>query len=382
MRPSLRFLCVVVFGWAGVRAATLGVLPGAEIFQIVPSEAKAPPIVPTQFPEIEPIQPATPLDASDSSIGQVAAYPASMPARYVQGVVGVPVAMRPGVVTVYQLPPASPASGSNLPTPSTRFSNAPATFSLADYTIFPPLDQSLPQLASVAGQVSHPAATPAQESVPAPPKRGGIDRVQLTSWAYLRAQSAGIAGSQSLASGGSLGASQAGARLMYNFSRQVAATLRTTSDVGRRGGEVAAGMRIQPIAGLPLWIDAERRQRLGRYGGGRSAFALFFEAGLYERPMPLHFLLDTYLQGGVVGLRSRDKFIDGGLTLTRPVYKNFSAGVGMWGGAQPGLSRVDVGPRVTMRVRRNVKVHFDWRQRLAGNAQPGSGPAVTLAGDF
>jgi hypothetical protein len=34
------------------------------------------------------------------------------------------------------------------------------------------------------------------------------------------------------------------------------------------------------------------------------------------------------------------------------------------------------------KVRNNLKVHFDWRQRVAGNAQPGSGPAVTLAGDF
>ena len=40
------------------------------------------------------------------------------------------------------------------------------------------------------------------------------------------------------------------------------------------------------------------------------------------------------------------------------------------------------GPRVTMKVRNNVRVHFDWRQRLAGNALPGSGPTVTLAGDF
>ena len=98
--------------------------------------------------------------------------------------------------------------------------------------------------------------------------------------------------------------------------------------------------------------------------------------------MPLHFLLNTYLQGGVVGARSRDKFIDGALTLTRPVYKQFSAGFGVWGGAQPGLYRVDAGPRVTMRVRNNIRVHFDWRQRLAGNAQPGAGPGVTLAGDF
>jgi hypothetical protein len=35
-----------------------------------------------------------------------------------------------------------------------------------------------------------------------------------------------------------------------------------------------------------------------------------------------------------------------------------------------------------MNVRRNLKVHFDWRQKVAGKAQPGSGPAVTLAGDF
>jgi hypothetical protein len=35
-----------------------------------------------------------------------------------------------------------------------------------------------------------------------------------------------------------------------------------------------------------------------------------------------------------------------------------------------------------MQVRRNVKVHADWRQKLAGNARPGSGPALTLSGDF
>jgi hypothetical protein len=223
--------------------------------------------------------------------------------------------------------------------------------------------------------------TPAQ-SVPAALKKGGIDRLQLTAWALLRAQSAAVAGSHSLASGGSLGASQAGARLTYNFSRQVAATLRSSSNVGRRGGELAAGVRVQPVAGIPVWIDAERRQRIGRYGGGRSAFALFFESGVYGRPMPLDFLLDAYLQGGVVGFHSRDRFIDGSVALTRPVYKQFSAGVGVWGGAQPGLYRVDAGPRVTMRLRDNLRVHLDWRQRLAGNAQPGSGPAITLAGDF
>ena len=98
--------------------------------------------------------------------------------------------------------------------------------------------------------------------------------------------------------------------------------------------------------------------------------------------MPWRFRLDAYLQGGVVGFRKRDRFIDGAMTLTRPLYRNLSAGFGVWGGAQPGIYRVDVGPRLSYRVRDNIRVHLDYRQRLAGNAEPGSGPVVTLAGDF
>jgi hypothetical protein len=364
VKPSLRFLALAVIGWTGVRAATLGVLPGAEIFRIDPSEAKAPPLVPTQFPAIEPIPAAGSDSASPDFTRAALTYGEAAPSGF---------AGRP--IDYYAVPaPASP------PTPVANSLREPRT---QFYSPIPVLDEwPLSRLASMASPpLQSTVVTPAQ-SLPGQIKRGGIDRVQLTAWALLRAQQAGIAGTQSLANGGSLGASQAGARLTYNFTRQIAATLRTSSAVGRRGGEVAAGMRIQPVRGIPLWIDAERRQRVGRYGGGRNAFALFFEAGVYGRPMPLHFLLDGYLQGGVVGLRRRDGFIDGALTLTRPVYKQFSAGVGVWGGAQPGVYRVDAGPRVTMRVRNNLRVHFDWRQHLAGNAQPGSGPAVTLAGDF
>jgi hypothetical protein len=335
------------------------------MFRILPSEAKAPPIVPTEFPPIEPIAPAT---------GDAAANFAPAGINYVQPQV-LPASGRTVILPVYY-PPTS------------RLASAPLTELLPEprrqfYSPIPALDEwPLSRLASASMPPLRSSVVSPAQSLPAALKRNGIDRLQLTTWALLRGQSAGVAGTPSLASGGTLGASQAGARLSYNFTRQVAATLRSTSEVGRRGGELAAGMRFQPVRGIPLWIDAERRQRIGRYGGGRSAFALFFEGGVYDRPMPFHFLLDTYLQGGVVGYHSRDGFVDGGLTLTRPVYKNFSAGLGVWGGAQPGVYRVDAGPRVTMRVRNNVRIHFDWRQRLAGNAVPGSGPAVTLAGDF
>ena len=35
-----------------------------------------------------------------------------------------------------------------------------------------------------------------------------------------------------------------------------------------------------------------------------------------------------------------------------------------------------------MDVGRDIRVHADYRQRLAGKAAPGSGPALTIAGDF
>jgi hypothetical protein len=209
-----------------------------------------------------------------------------------------------------------------------------------------------------------------------------LDRIQLTMWAMLRGRQTLTGAPTSLASGGTLGGSQAGARLFYNFSPTLSAVVRTSSDVGRRGGEVAGGVRVRPLRSIPLWITAERRQALGSYGGGRSAFALFAEGGVYDRPMPWGFMLDGYAQAGVVGMRSRDLFADGGATFTRPLYRQFSGGFGIWGGVQPGLYRVDAGPRLTMKVRRNLRVHLDYRQRLVGNAEPGSGPTVTLAGDF
>jgi hypothetical protein len=352
LRPSLRFLCVALLGWAGIRSATLGVLPGAALFEIGRSEAKAPPpIVPTQLPPIEPLAHAT-ADAAPMAFTEAALPYGPTPAS------------RPAYV----------------PRPLTKLMPEPRP---AFYAPIPALDDwPLSRIASTAHSPLSSTVVAAAQSIPATWRQQRIDRVQVTAWALLRGQQGGIAGPDSLASGGTLGGSQAGARIAYNFTRQIAATLRTTSEVGRRGGEVAAGIRVQPVASIPVWLTAERRQRLGKDGGGRNDFALFLEGGVYQRPMPWRFALDAYLQGGVVGVRRRDLFVDGAVTLTRPVFKQFSAGFGLWGGAQPGVYRVDAGPRVSMRVRNNLKLHVDWRQRIAGKAAPGSGPALTVAGDF
>ena len=167
------------------------------------------------------------------------------------------------------------------------------------------------------------------------------------------------------------------------FNPHLAASLRTTAPVNsQRGGEAAIGVRYQPFTSIPVAITAERRKAFGQYGVGRNAFAAFVEGGLYGRPLPLNSSLDAYLQAGIVGARTRDWFVDGQAAVTRPIYRNFSAGLGVWGGAQPGLSRLDAGPRVSMRVGSRMRVHLDYLHKLVGNAEPGSGGVVTIAGDF
>ena len=358
MRPSLRFLLVAIVGWGGVRAATVGALPGAELFRVTPSEAKSPPpLIATQFPDIQPLEPA-PAEGT-MPVEQVSeGYATPQPSiRYVRGPSSAPAAAH------YWTP--------IVPIPASR-----------PYSVVPALDEwPLSRIASASFPTGRQTViVAAGQSLPSPVQPDGrLDRIQVTAWALLRQQQTGVAGTPSLANGGTLGASQAGSRLAYNFTRQVAATLRTTSEVGRRGAQVAVGVRIQPARAIPLWFTAERRQRLGTGGSGRNAFALFFESGVYQRPVAWNFAMDAYLQGGVVG---RDGFVDGGMTLTRPIFKRVSVGAGVWGGMQPGVSRLDVGPRVSVKVRNNMRVHLDWRQRVAGNAEPGSGAALTLAGDF
>lgn len=375
MKPSLRFLALVAIGWAGLRAATLGALPGAEVFRIDPGVAQQPrqAVIPTEFPPLEPVLPLADAWGTEE---QPAALPISP--------LGRPPVARPhyyrASAPVYYEPMPEPMP-ERLPGQPARMSRTAWDERPAFYSPLPRLDEwtLVPTAASIPERRSSVVA--AGRSVPAVQLPARLDRLQLTSWAMLRDRR-GIGGPSGIATGGTLGGSQAGARLTYNIDRRLAASLRTSSDVGRRGGEVAAGLRVQPVAGLPLWLTAERRQRLGKLGGGRNAFALFVEGGVYDRPMPWQFSLDAYLQAGVVGFNRRDKFIDGALTMTRPVYRNLSAGLGLWGGAQPGLYRVDAGPRLSYRVRPNVRVHLDYRHKFAGNALPGSGPVATLAADF
>lgn len=61
------------------------------------------------------------------------------------------------------------------------------------------------------------------------------------------------------------------------------------------------------------------------------------------------------------------------------------AGAGIWGGGQDDLFRVDAGPSLRADIatgRANFRLTADWRFRIAGKAEPGDGPAITLSTSF
>ena len=402
MSQSIRFLGVAVFAWVGVRAVSLGLVPGTQQLAFdTPARAAPLAVAATSFPPIEPVAPPPPPP------GQMAygAYPPGYGAY------------PPGYGSPYGTYPPQPPYGAYPPQPS--YGAYPPRPVYAPYPVYVPVQtaayrQSAPsQGERVRRQYAEPppdqygdnpyfapvapldewdgiklsAGSPAPGSrsaggdpsfTDAPATPGRLDRLSLSTWAMMRSKPA----PPGLASGGQLGGSQAGARLLWRFIPRIAASLRVSAPIGsQRGGEAALGVRVQPFMSIPIAFTAERRQSIGQFGG-RSAFAVFAEGGLYDRPMPWHSTLDAYLQSGIVGVRSRDWFVDGSATVSRPVWRNFSAGIGVWGGAQPGLNRLDVGPRVSMRVRRSMRVHLDYRYKAVGNADPGSGGVVTLAADF
>lgn len=359
MSKSIRFIGSALLCWVAVRAVSLGLVPGAGMlaFDIEASKRRPqglPPIEPSVLPQIEPV--AAFEGRQTAPQGQPGGYLPYSYAALQPYPVYVPVpAVGPARSSPPQLIYVNPA-----PSESAAF---PRQFAAAE-TVGPP-----PGLAPVTAQ-----ATPSL--APLAPRKG-FDRLSVSSWASVRSE----LGPDSLANSGTLGGSEAGARLMWRYDPRLAVTLRTSAPVNnQRGMEGALGVGYQPFTTVPVAFTLERRRAFQAYG--RNAFALFAEGGVYGRPAPWQMTLDGYFQAGIVDFNNPDWFVDAQLAMSRPVWRNFSAGFGAWGGAQPGLNRLDVGPRLTVGLRRGMRAHADYRLHVAGNARPGSGAALTLAADF
>ncbi|MET0250549.1 MAG: hypothetical protein ABW203_00060 [Novosphingobium sp.] len=200
--------------------------------------------------------------------------------------------------------------------------------------------------------------------------------------------------SRSIAAAGlaTYGGSQAGAVLRYALAgggHVPVAYLRLTSALAVDESEAAAGLSARPLAALPVRLLAEGR--VFRSGGAtrlRPAASLVSE--VVPQKLPLGGEAELYAQAGYVGGREATPFIDAQLTADRSLLKagriDLRLGAGIWAGGQEGASRLDIGPRASVRLplgpAAGSRLALDWRFRVAGDAVPASGPAVTLSAGF
>lgn len=202
------------------------------------------------------------------------------------------------------------------------------------------------------------------------------DRWSLSAWMVARG-----AGGSGAAPGGQIGGGQAGARVAWLVSprHRLAAYGRITTPLSGSGREAALGLEWQPSR-APVRLIAERRFGLDGNPGGTG---LGLITGLDTEWRG--FRLEAYGQAGAVLRRRADPYADGAARGTRTVETSgpvrLGLGAGAWGAAQRDARRLDIGPSATLAVR-NLRLALDWRQRVAGEARPGSGLALTLGADF
>lgn len=206
-----------------------------------------------------------------------------------------------------------------------------------------------------------------------------------SAWLVLRGGDRSVAG----LTRGQLGGGQAGVRIAYALGVSPAPVLavvaRITSPTRGPGREAAIGIEWRPTR-LPVRLVAEQRVMID---GGRGGPALGAIGGFGPAPVAAGFDLESYAQGGAVWRTRTEPFIEGAVRLAHPVAAagpaRIDLGLGLSGGAQRGAARLDVGPSVGVRLPiagRSARLSLDWRQRVAGDARPGSGVALTLGGDF
>jgi hypothetical protein len=201
-------------------------------------------------------------------------------------------------------------------------------------------------------------------------------------------------GGNGLTSGGQYGGSQSGFIATFDLNhynragspQRLALLLRGAvahSNLDER--ELAAGIRWRPSRSLPFSITGERRFRNKR----TDSFSVYAAGGVSEVQLPLKFHLDSFGQAGVVSGKDGGPFFDFIARADRKFIElpkaAVHAGLGLLAGGQKDAVRVDVGPSLRSDItidKTKFRLTADWRFRIAGDAKPGNGPAITLSTSF
>ncbi|WP_374529903.1 hypothetical protein [Novosphingobium sp.] len=384
-------LVLLLGGWVGVRAAILDSEPHAA-GGAAPELAAAPALTP-------PVQAEPAIAQAAAPAAEAVNWPALPQAPAASAGLAEPALMPPPPMQSVPVRETAATPAADAPTPP-RISGGHQMLWMAGLSMLPlPLDAGL-----VQGRSSGPLRPPAlgatgTTALGKPQPAPAALRWSADGWIVWRQggngynlPGAGLPGAAGPS--GAYGASQAGVVVRYRLAptspQRPSLYLRGSSALqAPRGEEVAGGFSLRPVKGLPVAAMAEVRAT--RTEGGkvivRPAVALVSELPAQQLPFGLRG--EAYVQAGYVGGRDATPFVDGQARVEKPLVQmgpmELRAGGGVWGGAQNGAQRLDVGPTATLAMPvgpGGSRVSADWRFRVAGDAAPGSGPAITLSAGF
>ncbi|WP_448578668.1 hypothetical protein [Thermaurantiacus sp.] len=197
-----------------------------------------------------------------------------------------------------------------------------------------------------------------------------------------------------------LGGTQTGAVMGYTLNpldrRRVTlfGRLSTGADVSGAldpdTSEAAIGVRADPFPRLPIHVAIERRFALGMFAVDGWAARIAGGAAGTARLGRVPINWDVYGEGGLVDVQDPMPYAGLQARGVAPILSagriHLDGGAGFWGAGQEGFTashRIDLGPTLRMRVDRlPIGVQLDYRFKVFGNAEPSSGVALTLTGDF
>lgn len=220
-----------------------------------------------------------------------------------------------------------------------------------------------------------------------------VSRWSADGWLLLRREGTPDIPGPILSDRPGYGRSQAGAVIRYSLvpgsaSRPRAYVRVAAALAGPRDREVAAGLSFRPLPEVPLRVAAEGRASESA-AGRRARPAAYAVTEFPPLDLPLDMRAEAYVQAGYVGGGFATAFVDGQARVERRVARvrdaEIAAGAGAWGGAQRDSARLDIGPTATATFRLGEargRVAADYRFRVAGDAEPASGPALTVSAGF
>lgn len=264
----------------------------------------------------------------------------------------------------------------------------------------PPLERSEPIVPAFTDHSEH-ASEHAAAVLAKEPDAGWSPRFEVRphssqsrwsgdAWLLLRKDSA----APLVSSRPAYGRSQAGAVLRYRIGavrgHRPAVYLRATRALaGPAEREVAAGASARPLPRLPVSLAAEVRVH-EHASGSETRAAAFAATELPPLPLPLGFRGELYAQAGYVGGRFATAFADGQLRVDSAVAGGAAGtalrlGGAISGGVQKHAGRLDIGPSALVSIPlggAHARLALDYRLRIAGDAEPGNGPALTFSAGF